>query len=140
MKKTCTLLGVREVCCRFGFDDFSRSLFAFLGFSLLGSNRRPCQPPVRKTDAVQEFDQPRTLPALRFAGVQGWITSEAVGSGLASHISGIVPVRQCESSAYPDPSRRDHRTHAAYAAAEFSGSVRSRPIWAGCCHPMLQSY
>ena len=28
--------------------------------------------------------------------------------------------------AHPDPSRRDHRTHATYTAAEFSGRVRRR--------------
>ena len=29
-------------------------------------------------------------------------------------------------AAHPDPSRGDHRTHAAYTAAEFSGRVRRR--------------
>ena len=42
-------------------------------------------------------------------------------------ISDTAPVRQRESSTPHDPSRRDHRTHAAYAAAELSGSCPQQP-------------
>lgn len=69
-----------------------------------------------------------TLPALRFAGVPGLITSRSRRQRPHSLHSGTVPVRQSKD-AHPDSSRRDHRTHAAHAAAEFSGLCPQPPHW-----------
>lgn len=77
-------------------------------------------------------------PRFEICGDTGWITSEAVGNSLTSH-----DLRCCRRSGSVreatshDPSRRDYRTPAAYAAAELSGRVNSGPTWTGCSHPML---
>ena len=50
-----------------------------------------------------------------------------------SHLSRSSTQRRSGSVrvAHPDPSRKDHRTHAMSIAAEFSGRVHSRPSRAG---------
>ena len=78
-----------------------------------------------------------TLPALRFAGVQGMTTSR--GRRQRPHLSRSPTPRRSGSvrAAHPDPGRRDYRTHAAYTATEFSGRVHSRPSGQGEPHPTL---
>ena len=78
--------------------------------------------------------QSDTLPALRFAGTPGITTSRDRGSSPIPLRPGIVPVRR-RRAALPDPSRRDYRTHAAYAAAEFNGRVNSNPLGQGMVTP-----
>ena len=76
-------------------------------------------------------------PRFEVCGGTGWITSKATGSGLTSHnLRHRVGPAALEKH-FHDPSRRDHRTHAACAAAELSGRVHSSPMWAGCSHPTL---
>lgn len=67
-----------------GFDDFSCSPFAFLGtFAVLKVANGLASRWRRNQDAVQV----RFVIPSRFevCGGAGWITSEAVGSGLTSH-------------------------------------------------------
>ena len=95
-------------------NDFSHSLFVVL--KVFAPWEQPAALPAagHENGCRTRSQSPRTLPALRFAGAQGWITSEAVGSGLASHCSGAAPVRQRESPLTLDPGRRDQRTPAAF--------------------------
>ena len=76
-------------------------------------------------------------PTLRFAGAQGGKPQGSLATASPLTDSDAASVRQRESSTPHDPSRRDHRTHAAYAAAELSGCVNSGPIRTRCSHPML---
>ena len=118
-------------------DDFSHSLFASSRPRSTGSNQRSCQPPAMGNPAFSVSSCADTLPALRFAGVQEMTTSR--GRRQRLHLSRSPTPRRSGSvrAAHPDPSRRDHRTHAMSIAAEFSGRVHSRPSGQGEPHPTL---
>lgn len=64
-----------------GFDDFSYSLFAFLTFSH-SQRSRTALPAVGQENGCRTSQPCYTLPALRFVGDTGSISSEAAGSGL----------------------------------------------------------
>ena len=141
MKKHCALSkGVRKVLT----PDFQADhrLFAplFCALTLIALWEQPTALPTagQETDSIQEFDLTRPSPLLRFAGTQGGKPRRPSAAVSPLTSSGTVPVRQCESSAHPDPSRRDHRTHAGNPAAGCSAvSVHSCPSWQGDHHPML---
>lgn len=119
------LKGVRKVfvACSTGRSQTFRTPFLRLRPPRSSWSTPPAPPAAAMRDNNSDVhSMPNTLPALRFAGAPGLITSGTAGRGPTPLCSGAAPVRQ-PGDAHPDPGRRDHRTHVADATAGCSAAA-----------------